>query len=117
MMILLSLVREKSRTTWGTTSPTNPMMPVTETREATTTDTTMNITERNSLTRRPMAAASSSPIIIILNREPMRVKVTVPTVISMAGMVSVFHCAAEMAPICQLYTAAMPSGLRALNTR
>ena len=64
-----------------------------------------------------MAAASSSPIIIILNREPISVKITTPATTKAAGMARDFHWAAEMEPICQLYTAAMLSGLLARKIR
>ena len=66
-------------------------MPVMDTSEATTREHTRNIQERNSRTRRPIAAASSSPIIIMLNRVPIRVNTTVPVTTKIAGMVSVFH--------------------------
>ena len=67
------------------------MIPVTETREATITAQTTNIQRRKFFTSTPMAAASSSPIIMRLKVPLFQVKQIQPDSTPTAGIHKVFH--------------------------
>ena len=51
-----------SRTMWGTTSPTNPMTPLTATATPTISEVTTNRFRRSRCTSTPREAAGSAPI-------------------------------------------------------